>query len=184
MDAANVDLKAFTEDFYHKLCVGHLQPVLDTLAYIHHETDCWLEITTLLIPGQNDSPAEINELATWVARELGPDVPLHFTAFHPDWKMTDLPPTPPGDLEPGPPHRARRRPAPRLHRQRARQRRRHHFLPKLPCRADHPRLVRHPPLRPDAGRPLSALPDPSPAVSALCSAEMRQPSAPTAFPYV
>jgi pyruvate formate lyase activating enzyme len=94
MDAANVDLKAFTDDFYHKLCVGHLQPVLDTLAYIHHETDCWLEITTLLIPGQNDSPAEINELATWVARELGPDVPLHFTAFHPDWKMADIPPTP------------------------------------------------------------------------------------------
>ena len=98
MDAANVDLKAFTEDFYHKLCVGHLQPVLDTLAYIHHETDCWLEITTLLIPGQNDSPGEINELATWVARELGPDVPLHFSAFHPDWKMTDLPPTPPATL--------------------------------------------------------------------------------------
>jgi pyruvate formate lyase activating enzyme len=95
MDAANVDLKAFTEDFYHKLCVGHLQPVLDCLAYIHHETDCWLEITTLLIPGQNDSADEINQLATWVARELGPDVPLHFTAFHPDWKMGDLPPTPP-----------------------------------------------------------------------------------------
>jgi pyruvate formate lyase activating enzyme len=72
MDAANVDLKAFTEDFYHKLCVGHLQPVLDTLAYIHHETDCWLEITTLLIPGQNDSAAEINELATWVARNSAP----------------------------------------------------------------------------------------------------------------
>ena len=95
MDAANVDLKAFTDEFYHKLCVGHLQPVLDILAYIHHETDCWLEITTLLIPGQNDSADEINELATWVARELGPDVPLHFTAFHPDWKMDNLPPTPP-----------------------------------------------------------------------------------------
>jgi pyruvate formate lyase activating enzyme len=93
MDAANVDLKAFTEDFYHKLCVGHLQPVLDILVWIHHETDCWLEITTLLIPGQNDSADEINRLATWVARELGPDVPLHFTAFHPDWKMNDLPPT-------------------------------------------------------------------------------------------
>jgi len=98
MDAANVDLKAFTEDFYHKLCVGHLQPVLDTLAYIHHETDCWLEITTLLIPGHNDSPQEINQLASWVARELGPDVPLHFTAFHPDWKMSDIPATPPATL--------------------------------------------------------------------------------------
>jgi pyruvate formate lyase activating enzyme len=98
MDAANVDLKAFTDEFYHKLCVGHLQPVLDILAYIHHETDCWLEITTLLIPGKNDSADEINQLATWVARELGPDVPLHFTAFHPDWKMDDLPPTPPATL--------------------------------------------------------------------------------------
>ena len=98
MDAANVDLKAFTDSFYHKLCVGHLQPVLDILAYIHHETDCWLEITTLLIPGSNDSPQEINELATWVARELGPDVPLHFSAFHPDWKMGDIPPTSPATL--------------------------------------------------------------------------------------
>jgi pyruvate formate lyase activating enzyme len=98
MDAANVDLKAFTESFYHKLCVGHLQPVLDTLAIIHHETDCWLEITTLLIPGQNDSAQEIKELANWVARELGPDVPLHFSAFHPDWKMGDTPPTPPATL--------------------------------------------------------------------------------------
>lgn len=98
MDAANVDLKAFTEGFYHKLCGGHLQPVLDTLAYIHHGTDCWLEITTLLIPGHNDSPAEIAALAGWIYRELGPDVPLHFTAFHPDWKMTDLPPTPPASL--------------------------------------------------------------------------------------
>ncbi|MDD2743112.1 MAG: AmmeMemoRadiSam system radical SAM enzyme [Rhodocyclaceae bacterium] len=98
MDAANVDLKAFTDSFYHKLCVAHLQPVLDILAYIHHETDCWLEITTLLIPGQNDSLTEINELATWVATELGPDVPLHFTAFHPDWKMGDIPATPPSTL--------------------------------------------------------------------------------------
>ena len=98
MDAANVDLKAFTEGFYHKLCGGHLQPVLDTLAYIHHETDCWLEITTLLVPGHNDEPGEIAELSAWIYRELGPDVPLHFTAFHPDWKMTDLPPTAPASL--------------------------------------------------------------------------------------
>ena len=97
MDAANVDLKAFTDEFYHKLCVGHLQPVLDILAYIHHETDCWLEITTLLIPGHNDSPAEINELS-WVAKSSGPDVPLHFSAFHPDWKMDDIPPTPAANL--------------------------------------------------------------------------------------
>jgi len=98
MDAANVDLKAFTDEFYVALCGGHLQPVLDTLAYIHHETDCWLEITTLLIPGHNDSTTEIKTLSEWVARELGPDVPLHFSAFHPDWKMDDLPPTPPSTL--------------------------------------------------------------------------------------
>ncbi|MFZ2855356.1 MAG: AmmeMemoRadiSam system radical SAM enzyme [Rhodocyclaceae bacterium] len=98
MDATNVDLKAFSDDFYFKLCGGRLQPVLDTLAYIHHETRCWLEITTLLIPGQNDSASEIKALADWVARELGADVPLHFTAFHPDWKMDALPPTPPVTL--------------------------------------------------------------------------------------
>ena len=98
MDAANVDLKAFSDDFYVKLCGGHLQPVLDTLTYIQHETDCWLEITTLLIPGHNDSPAEIKALSEWIARELGATVPLHFSAFHPDWKMDDLPPTPPSTL--------------------------------------------------------------------------------------
>jgi len=98
MDAANVDLKAFTDDFYHKLCGARLQPVLDLLAYVHHETACWLEITTLLIPGHNDSPAEIGELTRWIARELGPDVPLHFSAFHPEWKMTDVPDTPPTTL--------------------------------------------------------------------------------------
>lgn len=98
MDAANVDLKAFTDDFYHQLCGGHLQPVLDLLAYVHHETACWLEITTLLIPGHNDSPAEIGKLAHWIARELGPDVPLHFSAFHPEWKMADVPDTPPATL--------------------------------------------------------------------------------------
>jgi pyruvate formate lyase activating enzyme len=94
MDAANVDLKCFTEDFYVKLCGGHLQPILDTLAYIHHETDCWLEITTLLIPGKNDSDEELTALSKWVRKELGPDVPLHFSAFHPDYKMIDIPPTP------------------------------------------------------------------------------------------
>ncbi len=98
MDAANIDLKGFTEDFYVKLTGAHLQPVLDTLAYVHHETDCWLEITTLLIPGHNDSDQEITALSAWVAKELGPEVPLHFTAFHPDWKMPDVPPTPPATL--------------------------------------------------------------------------------------
>ncbi len=98
MDAANVDLKAFTERFYHKIVGGHLQPVLETLEYIKNETDCWLETTTLLIPGENDSDAEIDEMTKWVVEKLGPDVPMHFTAFHPDWKMRDLPPTPPDTL--------------------------------------------------------------------------------------
>jgi pyruvate formate lyase activating enzyme len=93
MDAANVDLKAFTDDFYKNLCGGHLDPVLDTLKYLKDETSVWFEITTLLIPGENDSDAEIDALSQWVARSLGPDVPLHFTAFHPDWKMLALPPT-------------------------------------------------------------------------------------------
>ena len=89
MDAANVDLKGFTDEFYFKLCGARLQPVLDTLVYLKHETDVWFEITTLLIPGKNDSDAEIEAEAKWIMRELGPDVPLHFTAFHPDYKMTD-----------------------------------------------------------------------------------------------
>ncbi|TDJ46117.1 MAG: AmmeMemoRadiSam system radical SAM enzyme [Gammaproteobacteria bacterium] len=94
MDAANVDLKAFTERFYYKICGGHLAPVLETLQYIHHETDTWLEITTLLIPGQNDSSEELDRMTAWVSEHLGPDVPLHFTAFHPDWKMRDIESTP------------------------------------------------------------------------------------------
>ena len=98
MDAANVDLKAFTERFYHKICGGHLEAVLETLKYLHDETDVWVEITTLLIPGENDSEAELDALSGWIATELGPDVPLHFSAFHPDWKMLDKPPTPPATL--------------------------------------------------------------------------------------
>jgi len=98
MDAANVDLKGFTERFYHELCTGHLQPVLDTLKYLVHETDCWTEITTLLIPGKNDSDDELKQLSAWIRDELGPDVPQHFSAFHPDWKMLDVPPTPPSTL--------------------------------------------------------------------------------------
>lgn len=94
MDATNVDLKAFSEDFYVRQCGGHLQPVLDTLVYLKHETRVWFEITTLLIPGENDNPDEITALCEWIMRELGPDVPLHFTAFHPAWKMLDHPATP------------------------------------------------------------------------------------------
>ena len=95
MDAANIDLKGFNETFYQKLCAGSLAPVLDTLLYLKHETDVWFEITNLLIPGENDSNAELEAMTRWVVDELGPDVPLHFTAFHPDYKMLDIPPTPP-----------------------------------------------------------------------------------------
>jgi pyruvate formate lyase activating enzyme len=98
MDAANVDLKGFTDEFYVKLCGAKLNPVLDTLVYLEHETDVWTEITTLLIPGKNDSDAEIREESKWIFRELGPDVPLHFTAFHPDFKMMDTPGTPAATL--------------------------------------------------------------------------------------
>ncbi|XOV88339.1 MAG: AmmeMemoRadiSam system radical SAM enzyme [Pseudomonadota bacterium] len=98
MDAANVDLKAFTERFYHKICGGHLADVLDTLLYLKHETSVWFELTTLLIPGENDSPAEIAQMARWVMDNLGPDVPMHFTAFHPDYRMREIPSTPPDTL--------------------------------------------------------------------------------------
>ncbi len=102
MDAANVDLKAFTEHFYHRLATAHLAPVLKTLKYLKHETNVWFELTTLLIPGENDSPEEICAMTRWIVRELGPEIPLHFTAFHPDWKMSYKTSTPLETL-----HRAR-----------------------------------------------------------------------------
>lgn len=102
MDAANVDLKAFTEDFYWTYTGAHLQPVLDTLVYLRRETSVWLEITTLLIPGKNDSDGELTAMCAWLAENLGTDVPLHFSAFHPDFKMTDVEATPVATL-----HRAR-----------------------------------------------------------------------------
>jgi pyruvate formate lyase activating enzyme len=98
MDAANVDLKGFTDEFYHKVCGGRLQPVLDTLVYLVKETGVWTEITTLLIPGKNDAEDELRAQCKWIRDNLGPDVPLHFTAFHPDWKMTDVSATPPATL--------------------------------------------------------------------------------------
>ncbi len=94
MDAANIDLKAFTERFYKKICGAQLAPVLETLQYLKHETKVWFELTTLIIPTENDSDEELNEMTQWVVEKLGPDVPMHFTAFHPDWKMMDYPPTP------------------------------------------------------------------------------------------
>ena len=98
MDAANVDLKAFTEEFYFRQTGSHLAPVLETLEYLVKETGVWTEITTLLIPGKNDSDAELEAECRWIKKHLGPDVPLHFTAFHPDYKMTDVPATPPATL--------------------------------------------------------------------------------------
>jgi pyruvate formate lyase activating enzyme len=93
MDAANVDLKAFSERFYHRLTGSHLQPVLDTLVYLKHDSRVWFEITTLLIPGENDTDRELDAMTQWVVDHLGPDVPLHFTAFHPAWKMRGKAPT-------------------------------------------------------------------------------------------
>jgi len=98
IDASNVDLKAFTEDFYLHTCGAHLADVLDTLEYLVHETDVWVEITNLLIPGRNDSDAELDAMTRWIVEHLGADVPVHFTAFHPDFKMTDIGPTPPSTL--------------------------------------------------------------------------------------
>jgi len=98
IDASNVDLKAFSDAFYYKLTGSHLQPVLDTLIYLKHETNVWLEITTLLIPGKNDSDEEITAMCKWIHKELGPNIPLHFSAFHPDHKMRDIPATQPATL--------------------------------------------------------------------------------------
>jgi len=99
VDAANVDLKGFTDDFYRRNAAGRLEPVLDALRYLKRETEVWLEITTLLIPGENDSEAEIDALTRWVNAELGAETPLHFTAFHPDYRMLDKPPTPKATLD-------------------------------------------------------------------------------------
>jgi len=98
MDAANVDLKGFTESFYRRVCGGELGAVLDTLVYLHVQTGVWLEVTCLLIPGMNDSNTELDRMTAWMVDRLGPDVPVHFTAFHPDFRMLDVPPTPPATL--------------------------------------------------------------------------------------
>jgi pyruvate formate lyase activating enzyme len=99
IDAANVDLKAFDDEFYRRIAGGRLEPVLDTLRYLRHETDVWFEITNLVIPGHNDSEAKIRQMSEWIVAELGPDVPLHFSAFHPSYKMRDVPPTPRATLQ-------------------------------------------------------------------------------------
>jgi pyruvate formate lyase activating enzyme len=98
IDAANIDLKAFTDDFYRHVAMGSLAPVLDTLEYLVHEAGVWVELTTLLIPGHNDDDAELHRMSQWVVEHLGPEVPMHFTAFHPDYKMRDVEATPPATL--------------------------------------------------------------------------------------
>ena len=156
MDAANVDLKGFTEAFYQKLCTGRLQPVLDTLVYLKRETSVWFEITTLLIPGENDSDDELEAMTQWVVENLGADVPLHFTAFHPDWKMLDVRADAAGHAVAGSGHRAEERHPLRLHRQRPRPARRLDAVPWLRRRADRPRLVRPHRLDPERRCDLSA----------------------------
>ncbi|MEI2642485.1 MAG: AmmeMemoRadiSam system radical SAM enzyme [Candidatus Nanopelagicales bacterium] len=98
MDAINIDLKGFTEEYYHKVCGGHLDRVLETIEWAVHESPAWIELTTLVVPGHNDSDAELTRMARWVIDHVGPDVPMHFSAFHPDWKMLDVPATPPQTL--------------------------------------------------------------------------------------
>ncbi len=94
MDAVNIDLKAFTNTFYNDLCKGDLDTVLDTIRYIHQETEVWMELTTLLIPDENDSPDEITQMCRWIVDNVGVDVPIHFSAFKPDYRMLDKQRTP------------------------------------------------------------------------------------------
>ena len=146
VDAANVDLKAFTEEFYFRITKSHLQPVLDTLEYIKHQTQTWLEITTLVIPGENDSPGEIERLSRWVAEKLGPDVPLHFSAFHPDYRMLDKPRTPQATLSMARRIAMEQGRSLRLCRQCSRCRTAEHLLPSMRRLSHRTRLVRARPL--------------------------------------
>jgi AmmeMemoRadiSam system radical SAM enzyme len=159
MDAANIDLKGFSERFYKDLCSGRLAAVLETLEYLKHETEVWFEITTLLIPGENDSPAEIEAESVWLLNHLGPDVPLHFTAFHPDWKMMDRPPTPPETLRTGEADSTQRRSSLRLYRQYSRSGRAIDFLPRLQHGVGRPEWVSHHRMALVSGRSLPRLRD-------------------------
>jgi hypothetical protein len=141
MDAANVDLQGFTEDFYRRICAGRLQPVLETLEYLKHETRVWFEITNLLIPGANDTDAEIDAMTGWVVEHLGPDVPMHFTAFHPRLEDARPSPDPAGHPDQGSQDSHREWGPPRLHRQRPRRGGRQHLVPCLWPAADRAGLV-------------------------------------------
>ena len=131
MDAANVDLKGFTEGFYWKLTSGHLDPVLDTLRWLVHESNVWVEITNLVIPQANDTSDEFQRMCDWILDELGPDVPVHFTAFHPDFRLRDRRPTPRDTLRRA--HETARRAglALRVYRQSQRRGAREHLLPRM-----------------------------------------------------
>ena len=142
IDAANVDLKAFTQDFYRTVTKGDLQPVLDTLLYLQHETDIWFEITNLIIPGENDSEREIDAMCAWVVEKLGADVPMHFSAFHPDYRMLDTPRTPFETLAMARRVALRNGVRTRLYRQRPRPRPAVDLLPCLRHPHHRPRLVR------------------------------------------
>ncbi|MCZ7536902.1 MAG: AmmeMemoRadiSam system radical SAM enzyme [Acidimicrobiia bacterium] len=142
VDAANVDLKAFTDDFYLRLSGGHLRPVLDTLEHLAHDTDVWLEITTLLIPGSNDSDAEIDAMTRWIVENLGPDVPIHFTAFPPRFQDARRRAHTPGDSEARPRHRQAERRASRVHGERPRPRGGEHLLSRVRPVAHRARPVR------------------------------------------
>ena len=156
IDAANVDLKAFTEEFYHRVCVGHLADVLDTLVYLRHETDVWLEITTLLIPGFNDSDDEIADECAWIAETPRRRCSVAFHRVSPGLQDDGHTADTARDVDTGPPNRAGRRIAVRLHRQRPRRRRRHHALSSLRGRGRGPRLVCDAALPPDRRRSLQS----------------------------
>ena len=130
VDAANIDLKAFTENFYGKITLTHLKPVLDTLKWLKNETNVWFEITNLIIPTLNDAEAETRQLSEWILENLGPDVPLHFTAFHPDFKLQDKPRTPADNSARRARYRARNGPPLRLRRQYLQRRRAHDRVPR------------------------------------------------------
>jgi pyruvate formate lyase activating enzyme len=93
IDAANIDLKAFDETFYRRIAGGHLEPVLDTLRYLRHETNVWFEVTNLVIPEHNDTDETVRKMSEWIVSQLGPNVPLHFSAFHPNYRMRNVRPT-------------------------------------------------------------------------------------------
>ena len=180
MDAANVDLKAFTDEFYVKLCGAHLQPVLDTLVYLKHETDVLVRDHDAADPrARTTRDAEIEAMSRWIVRELGPDVPLHFTAFHPDYKMTDLAATPPATLTRAREIALRRGLSATSTRATCTTRTGGTtFCPGCAKPLDRPRLARDPRLRPHRRRALPALRDGDPGPVRALRRRLRIPAHP------